>query len=122
MISSHILALLALSNAATTTTTVGTFPPSHPPPTLERISPDSGPEHGGTTVTITGDHFERAPNVPSVTLVGEVCEVVEFNDTSIQCRSKPHAGGGHGKVVVETRHGQSDTLTFTYNYGKHHLI
>jgi hypothetical protein len=79
--------------------------PLAPNPTL--ITPDNGPENGGTRVVITGERLGRnATDITSVVLVTEPCVDVEWtNSTHIACTSGPKEEGGKGSVVITTLSG-----------------
>jgi YVTN family beta-propeller protein len=84
-----------------------------PPPTVISINPTSGPEFGGTVVTITGTHFTGATQV----LFGETpaTSFVVNSDSSITAVSP--AGTGTVDVRVVTSFGTSATTPadqFTY--------
>jgi LPXTG-motif cell wall-anchored protein len=82
-----------------------------PTPTIASVTPNSGPETGGTAVTITGTGFTGATGVtfggtaaPSFTVV---------DDTSITTTTPAHAPGAVG-VVVTAPGGQSAPGDFTF--------
>jgi autotransporter-associated beta strand protein len=72
-------------------------------PTVTGISPNSGPEAGGTSVTITGTGFASVAEVDfgSTLALGSV----EFTDTTITIDSPP--GTGIVNVTVRTANGTS---------------
>ena len=92
--------------------------PPHPNPTL--ISPDNGPESGGTEITITGDHFGVSQDdLINVTIVGEeMLDIKWINETMISGKTPPKRDGGKGAVIVTTKKGGTshDDVKFTYNY------
>jgi hypothetical protein len=70
-----------------------------PPPTISRISPTSGPNRGGTSLTIDGAGFQGGI---SVTVGGAAATSVVVNParTRITCRTPPFASTGAADVVV----------------------
>ena len=68
-------------------------PPSLPalPPTVTAVAPTYGSSRGGTSVTITGTHFEAGASA----MVGGVAatNVLVVNDTTISAVTGPHAEG-----------------------------
>ena len=90
-----------------------------PVPTVTALSPTSGPEAGGTTVTITGTHFQGFSGVGGVTAVKfgatDATSFTVSSDTSISAHSP--AGTGTVHVTVTNDGGTSATSTadqFTY--------
>ncbi|HEV2655410.1 MAG TPA: IPT/TIG domain-containing protein, partial [Ktedonobacteraceae bacterium] len=82
-------------------------------PKVDSISPTSGPEAGGTTVTITGSGFTGATAVSFGSTAGT--DVTVVSDTQITVVSP--AGSGRVDVTVTTSAGTSQTSTadqFTY--------
>lgn len=68
------------------------------PPVFTSISPDHGSVNGGTSVTITGDHF-----MPGVTVNFDgvaATNVVRVSETEITCDTPPHAAGVVNVVVT----------------------
>jgi IPT/TIG domain len=83
------------------------------PPQVTGLSPNSGPETGGTPVTITGSGFTGATEVDFGTAAATNLTVV--NATTIECDSP--AGSGTADVTVITPQGTSPTSAadeFTY--------
>jgi LPXTG-motif cell wall-anchored protein len=76
------------------------------------LTPDHGPEAGGTSVTITGTDFTEATGVTFDGLAGTSFTVV--NDTSITVSSAAHESGPVDVVVLSPA-GNSSPLTFTYD-------
>jgi hypothetical protein len=94
----------------------------NPLPVLTGLQPDSGPESGGTGVTLIGDGFRGATDV---TVDGDsvAFEVVDgsspfdVGDTlTIYLATPPHAPGDV-PVVVTGPGGVSDPVSFTYTTG-----
>ncbi|MGA0568172.1 IPT/TIG domain-containing protein [Rathayibacter sp. KR2-224] len=99
----------------TVTTLGGTSEPGTftfvPPAAIISIVPDSGPETGGTTVTITGTGFAGATGV---TFDGVPAgSFTPSGDTSITVTTPPHAPGPVD-VIVQSTFGDSPAGTFTY--------
>ena len=83
-----------------------------PAPNVTSISPDSGPNAGGGSVTITGTDLTGAT---SVTIGGNACtDLVVVNATTITCTVP--AGTSGAKDVVVTTGGGNDTLPGGYTY------
>ncbi|WP_213816880.1 IPT/TIG domain-containing protein [Glaciihabitans sp. dw_435] len=76
------------------------------------ITPDSGPEIGGTPVTITGSGFTGASSVTFGGVAGT--DFVVVNDTTITATTPRHAPGATDVVVVDPLGGNSSPLTFTF--------
>ena len=81
------------------------------PPTLTSLSPDNGPQTGGTTVTITGTDFTGATGVTFDGTAGTDFTVV--SDTEITVTSPVH-DPGTATVVVQSPAGDSNGVDFTY--------
>ncbi len=80
-------------------------------PTIGSLTPTSGPETGGTAVTITGTGFTGATGV---TFGGTPATgVTVVNDTTITATSPAHAPGATD-VVVQSPNGDSGPGTFTF--------
>ena len=82
-----------------------------PPPTVTGVSPDAGPEAGGTPVTITGTHLATALQAR----FGTVAVAVACGET--ECAAISPAGTGTVHVVLATEGGTSNTSPadeFTY--------
>jgi hypothetical protein len=85
-----------------------------PAPTVTSVAPNSGPDTGGTSVTITGTNFDSG--VTNVTFGGTAATGVTFvNSTSITATTPAHAAGAVD-VVVTNPDTQSGTLTTGYTY------
>ena len=88
-------------------------------PTVVSLAPTSGSASGGTTVTITGTRF-RPDTRPIVLFDGAAADAVAVvNETSITCRTPPHAAYPSfiADVLVIASDGQVGTLeqAFTFN-------
>jgi len=85
------------------------------PPTLASVVPSSGPETGGTAVTLTGTGFTAdSPGPNAVTFDGvSATSIVTVNDTTITCVTP--AGSGTVDVVVTNNFG-AVTLTNGFTY------
>jgi hypothetical protein len=79
-------------------------------PTITSLAPNTGPDSGGTVVTITGTGLDTAT---SVTIGGTVVTPTAATATSLTFTTPPHAAGGVN-VVVNAPQGDSDPLPFTY--------
>ncbi|QNK81641.1 IPT/TIG domain-containing protein [Nakamurella sp. PAMC28650] len=79
-------------------------------PTITALTPDFGPDAGGTLVTVTGTGFSPAA---TVTVGGTTVPANVVNDTTLQFFTPPHAGG-LVPVTVTTSGGVSGPLPFTY--------
>jgi hypothetical protein len=82
------------------------------PSVADSLDPTSGPETGGTTVTITGSGFIGATGVEFDGIAGSGFSVVD--DTTITVVSPPHAPGLVDVVVLDELGGDSDPLDFEY--------
>jgi hypothetical protein len=84
-----------------------------PPPVVTGLSPTSGPETGGTAITITGENFQPGA---TVTIGGNPCaNVVVVNATTITCETPPGTPGPVD-VTVTNPDSQSDTLAAGFTY------
>nr|MDT0657843.1 IPT/TIG domain-containing protein [Micromonospora sp. DSM 115978] len=88
-------------------------PPAPPAPTAASIVPDSGPQSGGQTVTVTGTDF--IPDNTTVTFDGVPATdvVVDPSGTSLTAVTPPGAVGP-ASVVVTTPGGSADPLGYEY--------
>lgn len=81
--------------------------------TTTSLSPDHGPESGGTSVVISGSGF-TSPDVTGVTFGGvPATDVTIIDDQTIVAIAPPHAAGVVG-VVVQSPAGDSAPLPYTY--------
>ncbi|MDO7882731.1 IPT/TIG domain-containing protein [Salinibacterium soli] len=80
-------------------------------PVITGLTPDNGPESGGTVVTITGTGFTGATGVTFDGIAGTVFSV--DSDTQITVTSPPHAPGLVGVIVLHPD-GNSGPEDFTY--------
>ena len=106
------------TSAGTSTTssadhfTYQTPPPS--PPVVTGVVPDEGPETGGTTVTIKGEHFEGASEAKFGTATATELKVVDGSEITVK---DPAHTPGTIDVTVKTSAGTSTTSNadhFTY--------
>jgi hypothetical protein len=81
-----------------------------PAPTLGGVDPQSGPQAGGTVVTLTGTGFTGATSVSFGTTAGTSVTVV--SDTRITVVSP--AGTGGVNIAVNGPNGPSGTVAFAY--------
>ena len=79
-------------------------------PVVTLVNPDSGPEAGGTLVTITGESFSYVNSVTFDGVAGAGWYLI--SDTSLQVDAP--AGTGTVDVVVTTVGGVSNAGSFTY--------
>ncbi|HVX07592.1 IPT/TIG domain-containing protein [Humibacter sp.] len=84
----------------------------NPAPVIDSLSPDHGPEAGGTTVTITGTGFTGATGVTFGGVAGTNLTIID--DTHLTIDSPAHAAG-QVDVVVTTPLGSSEPQAFTYD-------
>lgn len=83
------------------------------PASFTAMTPTSGPETGGTPVTITGSGF-RTPNATGVTFGGVPgTGFTVVDDQTIQVVAPPHAPGNVGVIVLSPA-GNAGPRTFTY--------
>ncbi|MEK6578721.1 MAG: IPT/TIG domain-containing protein, partial [Bdellovibrionota bacterium] len=84
-----------------------------PAPTVSTISPSAWGVRGGTTVTITGTHFDPTA---TVSLGGSNCSNVTYIDpTQVQCTVTYH-GASVVDVVLTNNDGQTGTLVSGFKY------
>jgi len=82
-------------------------------PSIDSITPVSGPITGGTLITIRGGNLE---NIVSVIVGGQEClDITVLNPTVVQCTVKPHAAG-LVDVTVTTIEGFSYTKRNAFTY------
>lgn len=89
------------------------------PPTITSISPNSGPKAGGTAVTITGENFQQAGGVTSVTIGGiAITGLSVDSDTSITGTTAAASKAGNYPVQATNGDGTATLLSgFTYTPG-----
>jgi hypothetical protein len=87
-----------------------------PWPTITILTPDNGPESGGTEVTITGAYFLDGELLDVEFGTGNSATGVTFMDSTIITCTTP-AGSGMVDVIITRGDGQQATMTdgFTYN-------
>ncbi|WP_460112409.1 IPT/TIG domain-containing protein [Streptomyces platensis] len=81
-----------------------------PAPTLNSLTPNSGPTAGGTAVTLTGSGLASASSVRFGAVPAASFTVV--SDTHITAVAPP--GAGTVQVTVTTQGGSSNGLSYTY--------
>jgi hypothetical protein len=82
------------------------------PPTISKISPNSGSSNGGTAVTITGTNFIAGA---TVTFGGTAAtNVIVVSSTSITATTPAHAAGAVNVVVTDSSGSGTLTNGFTY--------
>jgi hypothetical protein len=88
----------------------------YPPPTITGVSPDSGPESGGTVVGITGTNFYPPNDVIVWFRISDedtrAAHTVE-NETEIAASAPASSVAGTGTIIVST-YGGNATAEFTY--------
>lgn len=90
----------------------GGFTYTNPPPTITSVSPTSGSQNGGTSVTISGTGFV---NGATVTFGGTAATVGTITATTIAVTTPTHIAGTVN-VVVTNPDSQSATLTNGFTY------
>ncbi len=105
----------------TVTTAAGTSEPSEadefeylpppPPVTVTGVSPASGPEAGGTLVTVNGTGFVEGATVTIGSAAGEVTVISE---TELTAKTAPGAAGPDEVVVSDELGTSSEGPSFTY--------
>lgn len=83
------------------------------PPTVTAVSPSSGPEAGGTSVTITGTGFV---NGATVKIGGNSASNVTFNSATSLSVTTPQGIAGTRNVVVTNPNNLSGTGTDLFTY------
>jgi len=86
-------------------------PPPQPPPTLASVEPATGPELGGTDITITGTGFTGANSVKVGSNLATDLRVID--PTIIQ--AKTPFGSGPQQITVTTPGGSATGLSFVYS-------
>lgn len=81
------------------------------PPSIVTLTPDAGPQTGGTAVSISGSDFTGATGVTFDGIAGT--DFVVNDDASITVTSPVHAPGG-APVVVQSPAGASAAAPFRY--------
>jgi hypothetical protein len=82
-----------------------------PPPTVTGVNPNSGPEAGGTSVTITGTNLDNATQVDFRDALAT--NVVVVNGTTITCTTPPGVGAAFVDVTTPSGTDRLDNA-FTY--------
>ncbi|MCI0341791.1 MAG: IPT/TIG domain-containing protein [Planctomycetales bacterium] len=86
------------------------------PPTITSITPTSGPNSGGTTVTVTGTDFVSGATVDFEGF-GSGGAVTFVSSTSLTCTTPNVFGGvGQANVAVVNPDGQYDTLPLAFTF------
>jgi len=86
------------------------------PPTITSISPQQGPETGGTTITITGENFSTKENKKAKVTVGgkPANNVVVADETRITAVTPPGEVGTVQVVVENPEVEGTASISFTY--------
>jgi IPT/TIG domain len=82
-------------------------------PTLTAISPNSGPEAGGSDVTLTGTNLDPDASITTVTFGSNEAPSVDCSDDTT-CVVEAPPGTGTVDVVISNANGTSNVLPFTY--------
>lgn len=83
-------------------------------PTVTAVSPSTGVDDGGTSITITGTDFRAGA---LVRIGGTLCtSVVVVSGTSITCTTPAGAIGAHDLTVTNVSDGQVGTLEDAFTY------
>ena len=90
-----------------------TAPPPAPAPTVNSVTPNSGPAGGGTSVTISGSNFTSGA---SVTFGGAAATGVTVSSGTTMTAVTPARSAGTVSVVVTNGDGQSGTLAGGFTY------
>jgi YVTN family beta-propeller protein len=89
------------------------------PPTVSGISPDHGPEAGGTTVTVTGDNLGSTTAVTFGAVPGSNVTVVD--DHTVTVTAPPHAVGPVDVTVTNpagtSPTSSADRYSYIYSFG-----
>jgi hypothetical protein len=85
---------------------------SYPPPTLESISPQSGPTTGGTQVTIKGSNFGVDASVVAVSFGSLACPISNLTDNQIVCIAPPGIGANVSVTVQASK--QQNSILYSY--------
>ena len=97
---------VVIGNASSATSNIGLI-------SVTSVSPNHGPQSGGTPVSIIGSGFETY-TATSVTFGGAAAtNVVRIDDTLINCTTPAHAAGA---VSVNVKHASNGTVNFDNNY------
>ena len=82
-------------------------------PTLTAISPNSGPEAGGSDVTLTGTNLDPDASITTVTFGPNEAPSVDCSDDTT-CVVQTPPGTGTVDVVISNANGTSNAVQFTY--------
>ena len=59
-------------------------------PLVSEVSPSQSSKHGGLVITIEGNGFNPTPGKTTVTIGGEICEIITVSYGVIKCVTPPH--------------------------------
>ena len=59
-------------------------------PLVSEVSPSQSSIHGGLVITIKGNGFNPSPGKTTVTIGGEICEIITVTYGEIKCVTPPH--------------------------------
>jgi photosystem II stability/assembly factor-like uncharacterized protein len=82
------------------------------PPTLSQLFPAVGPASGGTSVNITGTHFEKTD---TITFDGFPGDITSLTPTTIVVTTPPHAPGPVN-VIIMTENLERSAFTLTHGF------
>jgi IPT/TIG domain len=102
---------VTVTTADGTATSVGAFTYVEPAPTLTNLNPATGPQAGGTQVTLTGTGFTGVTAVHFGAALGTAVTV--SSDTSLTVTAPP--GSGTVQVTATRPSGTSNSLAYSYN-------
>jgi hypothetical protein len=86
------------------------------PPAPTSILPVSGPQAGGTAVTITGTNFVGPATVNIGGMTDFATDVIVVSLTSITCKTPVYGSAANVNVRVNNADAQSGTLSNGYEY------
>ncbi len=88
------------------------FTYEQPAPAIASLSPTTGPEAGGTVLTLAGSDFGATAG--SVTVDGAACPVLTWSDGEITCTLPAGTGVDVPVIVVDAAGTSSNTALFSY--------
>lgn len=84
----------------------------YPAATIDTINPNTGPQVGGTVVTITGTNLSGVTGVTFDGVAGTALAIV--SQEQLQITSPPHAAGPVDVVLADDSGGVTEVNGFTY--------
>jgi hypothetical protein len=88
------------------------FTYEQPAPAIASLSPTTGPEAGGTVLTLAGSDFGATAGI--VTVDGAACPVLTWNDGEITCTLPAGTGADVPVLAVNEAGASSNTALFSY--------